>query len=90
VLVSISGQLKQDHGQSSLTGQFALVVPCDGTTDWTSAVVTAPALFQGRAADLFVAGRATITASAVALDEDTGEHVQSNAVAKLVLHGGVK
>jgi len=88
VLASISGQLKQEHAQSSLVGQFALVVPCDGTTDWTATVVTAPALFQGRAANLFVAGRASVTASASALDDDTGEKVQSNAATRIVLRGG--
>jgi Putative Ig domain len=88
VLVSISGQLKQDHAQSTLTGQFAFVVPCNGTTDWTATVVTSPALFQGRAAELFVGGRASVTASATALDEDTGERVQSNAVVQVLLRGG--
>jgi hypothetical protein len=68
----ISGQLKQDHAQESLTGQFAFVISCDGTTDWTATVLIAPTLFEGRAADLFVAGRADITASASALDQDTG------------------
>ncbi|HET7696107.1 MAG TPA: putative Ig domain-containing protein [Vicinamibacterales bacterium] len=90
LLVSISGQLKQDHAQSSLTGRFALVVACDGTTDWTAAVVTSPGVFQGRAADLFVAGRAHVTATAEALDEDTGEKVQSNAAVRVVLRGGVR
>jgi hypothetical protein len=90
VLVSIAGQLKQDHAQASLTGQFAFLVPCDGTTDWTASVITAPALFQGRASNLFVGGRADITATATALDEDTGERVHSNAVAGIVLRGGLK
>jgi hypothetical protein len=90
VVVSISGQLKQDHAQSSLVGQFALAVACDGTTDWTTAVVTTPGLFQGRAAELFVGGRADVSASATALDEDTGEKVQSNAVVRVVLRGGAK
>jgi hypothetical protein len=88
VLVSISGQLKQDHAQSSLTGKFGFVVACDGTTDWATAVVTAPGVFQGRAADLFVAGRASVSATATALDQDTGETVYSNAVARIVLRGG--
>jgi|SRR5215204_1062383 len=88
VLVSISGQLKQDHAQSSLTGKFGLVVACDGTTDWSAVVVTAPGVFQGRAADLFVAGRASVSATATALDQDTGETVSSNAVVRIVLRGG--
>ena len=90
ILVSIAGQLKQDHGQSSLAGHFALVVPCDGTTDWIATAVTAPALFEGRAAELFVAGPAAVTGSASALDQDTGEKAQSNAAARLVLRGGTR
>ena len=90
VLVSISGQIKQDHAQSSLTGQFAFVVPCDGTTDWIAPIVIAPTLFAGRAADLFVAGRADVTASASALDEETGEKAESHAAARIVLRGGLK
>jgi hypothetical protein len=90
VLVSISGQLKQDHAQSSLTGQFAFVVACNGTTDWMATVLIAPTLFDGRAADLFVAGRANITASASALDQETGEQAQSNAAARVVLRGNVR
>ena len=88
VVVSISGQLKQDHAQSSLTGKFGFVVACDGTTDWATTVVTAPGVFQGRAADLFVAGRASVSATATAVDQDTGETVYSNAVARIVLRGG--
>ena len=88
VVVSISGQLKQDHAQSSLTGKFGLVVACDGTTDWTTAVVTVPGVFHGRAADLFVAGRASVSATAIAVDQDTGETVYSHAVARIVLRGG--
>jgi hypothetical protein len=66
------------------------LVPCDGTTDWTAGILTAPALFSGRAANLFVAGRADVTATATAIDEDTGERVQSNAVTRIVLRGGLK
>ena len=87
VLVSIAGELRQDHAQSPLTGQFAFVVPCDGTTDWSATVVNAPELFEGRAAALFVGGKATVTASASALDQDTGEKAQSNAATRIVLRG---
>jgi hypothetical protein len=90
VLAAISGQLKQDHAQSSLTGQFALVVPCDGTTDWTATIVIAPTLFEGRAVSLFVGGRADVTASATALDHDTGERAESNAATRIVLRGGMR
>ena len=75
VVVSISGQLKQDHAQSSLTGKFGFVVACDGATDWTTTVVTAPGVFQGRAANLFVAGRASVSATATAVDQDLGDRV---------------
>jgi hypothetical protein len=50
--------------------------------------VTPPALFEGRSADLFVAGRADVTASSRALDLDTGEKAQSNAAARILLRGG--
>jgi len=90
VLVSISGQLKQNRGQSSLTGQFGLVVACDGTTDWQANVLIPPTLFNGRAVNLFVAGRADVTASALAVDPDTGEQAQSNAAARVVLRGNMK
>jgi len=88
VLVTISGVLKQDHAQTSLTGRFALVASCDATTDWTATVVVPVSLFEGRAADLFVGGKATVTASAFATDQDAGETAQSNAATTIVLRGG--
>jgi hypothetical protein len=90
VLVNVSGQLKQNHAQSALTGNFAFIVPCDGTTDWTASIIVSPSLFHGRAADLFVAGHADVIASANAIDQDTGEKAQSNAAAQIVLRGGGK
>jgi len=87
VLVTISGQLKQDRGQDSLTGTFALVVSCNGTSDWSAPVVVPLSLFEGRAADLFAGGKATITASASASDQDAGETAHSNAAARIVLRG---
>lgn len=88
VLVTISGQLKQDHAGTALTGRFALVASCDETTDWIAAVVVPPTLFEGRAAGLFVAGRADVTASAYAADQDAGETAWSNAATTIVLRGG--
>jgi len=34
------------------------------TTDWSATVVTSPTLFEGRAVDVFVGGRALVTSSA--------------------------
>ena len=87
VLVTISGQLKQDHADVALTGHFALVVACDETTDWAATVVVPPGLFNGRAAELFVGGKADVTASAFAMDQDAGETAQSNAATTIILRG---
>jgi hypothetical protein len=51
-------------------------------------IVVPPALFEGRAAELFVAGRADVTASASAADQDVGETAWSNAATTIVLRGG--
>lgn len=88
VLVTISGQLKQEHAQSSLTGQFAAAVACDESTDWATRIVLEPSLFRGRAAELFVGGKAYVTASASAVDHDAGETADSHAAAGIVLRGG--
>jgi hypothetical protein len=88
ILVTVSGQVKQDHGRSALTGQFSLVTACDASTDWLASIVVPPTLFQGRAADLFVGGKATVTASAVAVDQDAGETARSDAAATIILRGG--
>jgi hypothetical protein len=87
ILVTVSGQVKQAHGDSALTGQFSLVAVCDASTDWLATIVVPPTLFQGRAADLFVAGKATVTASAVAIDQDAGETAHSDAAATIILRG---
>ena len=88
ILVTVSGQVKQDHGGSALTGEFSLVAACDGSTDWLASIVVPPTLFKGRAADLFVGGKATVTASAVAIDQDGGETARSDAAATIILRGG--
>ena len=87
ILVTVSGQVKQDHADAALTGQFSLVTACDATTDWLATIVVPPTLFQGRAADLFVAGKATVTASAFAVDQDAGETAHSDAAATIILRG---
>ena len=88
ILVTVSGQVKQDHGGSALTGELSLVAACDGSTDWLASIVVPPTLFKGRAADLFVGGKATVTASAVAIDQDAGETARSDAAATIILRGG--
>jgi len=88
ILVTVSGQVKQDHGGSALTREFSLVAACDASTDWLASIVVPPTLFNGRAADLFVGGKATVTASAVAIDQDAGETARSDAAATIILRGG--
>jgi len=87
VTVTIFGNLRQDRGQRSLSGQFATVVRCDGTTDWATPVIVPLTLFQGRAAALLTGGKATVTATATGFDDDTGQFVQSHAAASIVLRG---
>jgi hypothetical protein len=85
---TISGQLKQQHAQETLTQFFFVGVFCDGPTDWTATMQSPPpSLFHGRAAALFVGGKAAVTASAFAFDPDSGESAQSNAMARIVLRG---
>ena len=78
--------MKQTHGGSTLTGGFSLVAACDASTDWVASIVLPPTLFNGRAADLFVGGKATVTASAVAIDQ--GETARSDAAATIIVRGG--
>jgi hypothetical protein len=85
---TVSGQLKQQHAQVTLFQFFSVGVFCTGITDWTATVPSQPvSLFNGRAAALFVGGKADVTASAFAFDPDSGEFVQSNAMARIVLRG---
>jgi hypothetical protein len=85
VVVTITGDLKQDRGQSDIIGHFAAVVACNESTDWTAAVVVPVTLYQGRAAALLTAGNAVITATASAVDDDNGETIQSHAAADVLL-----
>ena len=71
----------------SLTGRFATVAACDEATGWTASVVVPLSLFKGRAAALLTGGRAVITATASAVDDETGESIRSHAAAAIVLRG---
>jgi hypothetical protein len=85
--VNISGQLKQMHAGSALTGFFSAFVPCNGTAAWNAVVQTQPALFHGRSVLLFVGGKANVAGSAFAFDPDTGEFVQRNFSVDITLRG---
>jgi len=62
--VTISGQLKQTHGNVPVTGFFSAFVPCNGTTPWSANIQTTTTLFHGRAADLFTGGKADVSFAA--------------------------
>lgn len=85
--VTISGQLKQMHGGVPISGYFSAFVPCDGTTPWSTTLQTQAALFHGRSAALFVGGPAQVSATASAVDPDTGEYKQVNLQADIRLRG---
>lgn len=85
--VSISGQLKQSHGDTPVSGFFSAFVPCNGTTPWSANIQTTVALFHGRSADLFTGGKADVTASAFAFDFDNGVFVQRNFAVTITLRG---
>lgn len=85
--VTISGQLKQVHGGSPLSGFFSAFVPCNGTTPWSANIQTTVSLFHGRSADLFTGGKADVTATASAFDFDNGVFVQRNFAVTITLRG---
>ena len=87
VFVTLSGQLKQTHAGTPISGFFSTFIPCTGTTPWSVTVQTVPFLFHGRSAALFTAGKATVFASAVAFDPDTGEFIQRNLTVTITLRG---
>jgi hypothetical protein len=85
--VTISGQLKQSHGGTPLSGFFSAFVPCNGTTPWSAAIQTTVSLFHGRSADLFTGGKADVTATASAFDFENGVFVQKNLAVTIILRG---
>lgn len=85
--VTLSGQLKQTHGNTPITGFFSVFVPCDGITPWSTTIQTAPTLFHGRSVALFTGGKADVSATATAFDFDSGEAVQQNLAVTITLRG---
>jgi hypothetical protein len=85
--VTLSGQLKQTHGNVPLTGFFSVFLPCNGTTPWSTSIQTAPALFHGRSAALFTGGKADVSATASAFDFENGQFVQKSLAATITLRG---
>lgn len=85
--VTISGQLKQTHGDVPVTGFFSTFVPCNGTTPWSANIQTTTTLFHGRAADLFTGGPADVSATASAFDFDNGISIQRNFAVRITLRG---
>jgi len=85
--VTLSGQLKQTHGNTPITGFFSVFLPCDGITPWNTTIQTAPTLFHGRSVALFTGGKADISATATAFDFDSGEAVQQNLAVTITLRG---
>jgi hypothetical protein len=85
--VTISGQLKQMHAGTPISGFFSVFVPCTGTTPWSVTIQTVPALFHGRSVALFVGGKANVAATAFAFDPDTGEFIQRSLSVTVTLRG---
>jgi hypothetical protein len=85
--VTISGQLKQTHAGTPISGYFSTFVPCDGTTPWSATVQSQAVLFHGRSVALFVAGKANVAATASAFDPDTGEFKQVSFSVNITLKG---
>jgi len=85
--VTISGQLKQSHGGTPISGFFSAFVPCNGTTPWTANIQSTLSLFHGRSAALFTGGKADVTATASAFDFENGVFVQRSLAVTVTLRG---
>ena len=85
--VTISGQLKQMHAGTPISGFFSTFVACNGTTPWSVTVQSQATLFHGRSVALFVGGKASVAATAFAFDPDTGEFKQVSFSVNLTLRG---
>lgn len=85
--VTIFGELKQTRGDVPISGFFSVFVPCTETTPWSVTVQTVPALFHGRSAALFTAGKANVSATATAFDPDTGQIIQRDLSVTITLRG---
>ena len=86
--VTLFGQIKQTRGGAPISGFFSAFVSCDSTTvSWSTTVQSQTQLFHGRAAALFAAGKASITATAFGFDPDTGEFKQVDISTSVTLRG---
>ncbi len=85
--VTVSGELKQIRGGLPVSGFFSVFVPCTGTTPWSVDVQTTSELFHGRSASEFAGGKASVSASAIAFDPDTGEAVERDLSVVINLRG---
>lgn len=85
--VTISGQLKQKRGNTTVSGYWSAFVPCDGVTPWSASVQSDTVVFRGRSAKLFTGGKAELSATATAFDPDTGELKQVNLATVITLRG---
>jgi len=83
--VTISGFVKQMHGGIPLSGVYAILVFCDGTTLWNAGILTDPKQFHGRALDLFAGGKANVFFDAQTFDFQNGETVERNGTATIIL-----
>ncbi len=72
--VSISGQLQQKRGRTTVVGFPNAFFECSGgTINWTAQVFYPALLFRGRSALLFAGGNADAIVTAFAFDPITGE-----------------
>jgi len=86
--VNIVGALRQQRADREISGYFGLYIPCDGVTPWEAPVsYSSFEVFSGRAAALFGAGKADVTASANAYDPAEGEFIYRYAAAAIRLRG---
>jgi hypothetical protein len=85
--VNISGELKQVHAGTPISGNFYTSVACNGTTPWSVSVQTQTSLFHGRSVALFTGGKATVAGTAYAFDPDSGEYLQRNITTTIILRG---
>jgi hypothetical protein len=85
--VFLSGVLKQSRAAQSVDGFFDAGFVCDGTTTWSATPFYNPRLFRGRAALLYSAGKADVSAYAQAFSFSSGE-VRSVSISGSVLLTG--
>jgi hypothetical protein len=71
--ISISGQLQQKRGRTTVVGFPNAFFECNGTTTWTAPVFYSALLFRGRSALLFAGGNADAIITAFAFDPFSGE-----------------